>query len=85
MSTNGSILVTNQKGTFPGYGEVWFQPNAITNIVLQATVEYKGYLVEYKTGHHYTVSCKNSKVHFDQIPEGLHVLDLASIQQAGIV
>ena len=50
----------------------------------QATIEHKGYLVEYQTGQ-YTVSGKNGKVHFDQIPEGLYILDLAPIQRAGIV
>ena len=32
LSTNGGNLFTNQRATVPGYGEVWYDPKAITNI-----------------------------------------------------
>jgi hypothetical protein len=32
LSTNGGNIVTNKRATVPGYGEVWYDPNAITNI-----------------------------------------------------
>jgi hypothetical protein len=32
LVTNAEILRTNHKATIPGWGEVWFNPHAITNI-----------------------------------------------------
>ena len=31
--TNGGSIKTNMKGTLANYGEVWYHPKAITNIV----------------------------------------------------
>ena len=41
LGTNGGDLVLNKKGTLPGYGEVWYEPNAITNIISFAELREK--------------------------------------------
>jgi hypothetical protein len=41
LSTNGVNLSTKMKATFPNYGEVWFDPNAITNIFSLSEMEKK--------------------------------------------
>ena len=32
IATNAGETVVNQRGTLPGYGSVWFDPNAMTNV-----------------------------------------------------
>jgi hypothetical protein len=32
LSTNGGLLFTNQCATVPNFGEVWYDPSAMTNI-----------------------------------------------------
>jgi hypothetical protein len=32
LQTNGGVLFTNQVATIPDYGDVWFDPSALTNI-----------------------------------------------------
>lgn len=39
--TNGGKLVTNLKGTLKGYGDVWYHPKAITNILSLSNVKRK--------------------------------------------
>jgi hypothetical protein len=41
FSTNLGNLSTNRKATVPNYGEVWFDPNAITNIFSLSEMEKK--------------------------------------------
>ena len=75
LSTNGGVLTTNMKGTFPGYGLVWYHPNAITNILSQSRVEDLGYHITYQRGS-YKVSGPKGHVIFKRIPEGLYALRL---------
>jgi hypothetical protein len=32
LMTNGGVLLTNKKANLPGWGEVWYNPKAVTNI-----------------------------------------------------
>jgi Reverse transcriptase (RNA-dependent DNA polymerase) len=41
LNTNGGQLFTNQCATVPDYGEVWYDPSAITNIFSLAQLEKK--------------------------------------------
>jgi hypothetical protein len=41
LSMNGGILHTRQKGSVPGFGKVWYNENAITNIFSFAEMEDK--------------------------------------------
>ena len=71
------------KGIFPGYGKVWYQLAAFTNIISQSGVEDKGYKVQYQPGK-YTVSGKKGKIYFKRIPQGLYILKLSPIQKQGV-
>ena len=33
LETNGGVLKTRKKGTLNNYGDVWYSPNAMTNIL----------------------------------------------------
>ena len=59
LATNGGQLCTNLKATVPGYGEVWFHPNAITNIFSFAEIEDK---------HHITYNSKSEKAFIVHLP-----------------
>lgn len=78
LSTNGGILTTNMKETFPGYGLVWYHPEAITNILSQSRVKDQGYTISYQPGS-YKVSGPKGHVFFKRIPEGLHALQLKQL------
>jgi hypothetical protein len=41
ISMNGGKLFTNQKAVVPKYGEVWYNPNAVTNIFSLSEMEKK--------------------------------------------
>ena len=41
IETNGGVLTTNMMGLLPGYGDVWFHPDAITNILALCNVKKK--------------------------------------------
>ena len=41
LSTNSGDIVTDKKATVPGYGEVWYKPEAITNIFSFTEMEDK--------------------------------------------
>ena len=48
LSTNGGDIFTNWRATVPGYGDVWYDPNAITNIFSLAEMEKK-YCITYNS------------------------------------
>jgi hypothetical protein len=52
LATKGGQLRTNLKATVSGNGEVWFHPNAITNIFSFAEMEDK---------HHVTYNSKSEQ------------------------
>ena len=83
LSTNGGVLTTNMKGTFPGHGLVWCHPQAITDILSQSRVEDLGYNITCRRG-----SCKVSgpkgHVIFKRIPEGLCALQLNKLTNDGV-
>ena len=47
LKSNGGGLSTKWMGTYPGFGEVWYDPKAITNIVSQDLVEKAGFDVDH--------------------------------------
>ena len=51
MMTNGGSLSTNLKAIFPGYGEVWYHPEGITNILSLSKVMGKGYQVSFTSNN----------------------------------
>ena len=77
LKSNGGRLSTKFMGTFPGFGEVWYDPNAITNIVSQDLVEKAGFEVVYdKDKKEHTVTRKKGSLTFHRSPEGLTYLDM---------
>jgi hypothetical protein len=43
--SNSGATSTNMKGDVQGYGEVWFDPNGIANIVSMSSAEAKGFVI----------------------------------------
>jgi hypothetical protein len=75
--SNGGSMTTNMKGTYPGFGEVWYDPNAITNILSLSSVQ-KRYRVSYDSGQENTfkVHLDNGEImQFKESPSGLHYFD----------
>ena len=50
---NAGKTTTNMRGTLPGYGEVWYHPTGIANILSLARVKNKYHLVERQTRYHH--------------------------------
>ena len=85
LTSNGGTLKINHKANFPGFGEVWYDPRGVTNIISQADVERKGYEVVYDNKkQEYIVSGKRGKIYFQLSPEGLYYMSLEPLQSKGI-
>ena len=73
---NGGKLSINTKADLVGYGEVWFDERAITNILSWKNVSQKqGFRVSYDSvgNQGFTIHKPNGKViHFPMHPDGLH-------------
>lgn len=75
LSTNGGILVTNQKADLPQWGEVWFNESAITNIISYAEMADR-YRIIYDSGKEdaFIVHLSNDKaVRFNRLHNNLYV------------
>jgi hypothetical protein len=80
MASNGVTARTNWKGMFPGFGDAWYDPQAITNILSLKAVQEK-YQIQYdrKMGNTFVVDMgSNSMMKFYQSPEGLYYYDTAN-------
>ena len=47
LHTSGGTLYTNKMGTYKGYGDVWYHPEALTNIISFAKARNNGYGVKH--------------------------------------
>ena len=76
IETNGGVLSTNMKGYLKGYGDVWFHPKAIANILALSNV-IKKYRVTYDSGRNnmFVVHKPNELVYFMQSDNGLFYHD----------
>ena len=74
LSTNGGDILTNKRATVPGYGEVWYDPNAIANIFSLAEMEKK-YCITYNSSKEkaFVVDLPNKKLKFMQSNNGLFI------------
>ena len=70
--TNGGEVTTNYKGTLEGYGDVWYHPNAITNILSLNNVR-KNHRVTYDSSDRdrFIVHKPDRLVYFDRSNSGL--------------
>jgi hypothetical protein len=71
---NARILQTSQKATIPGWGEVWFNPYAITNIFSYLETA-KHHCITYNSQKEdaFTVHLSNKKVKFTKFDQGLYI------------
>jgi hypothetical protein len=73
LSTNGGELRTNKHANVPGYGEVWYDEKAITNIFSFALMEDK-YKITYDSTKQkaFVVHLPNKQIRFTQSKNGLY-------------
>ena len=85
LSTNGGILETTQKADLPHWGEVWFNPRAITNIFSYAEMADR-YRVTYDSSKQdaFTVHLPHKEVKFQRIGLNLYVFKPETVTQSGI-
>ena len=74
LMTNAGILRTKHKATVPGWGEVWFNPHAITNIFSYAEMA-KRHRITYDSNKEdaFTVHLPDKQVKFTRTEHGLYV------------
>ena len=74
LSTNGGDFFTNKCATVPGFGEVWYDPNAMTNIFSLALLEKK-YRVTYDSTAQpaFIVHLPDKQVRFERTESGLYI------------
>jgi hypothetical protein len=75
---NAGITSKNLVGNLPGYGEVWYNPNGITNILLLSKVKERGFWVTFDsdTGNKLHVhKIDGNKRVFQQSKRGLYHMD----------
>jgi hypothetical protein len=67
LHTNGGVLMTNHKCDIPGFGEAWFNPDAITNIFSLAEMADK-YTITYdsKNDDAFVVQMPKKPVRFER-------------------
>ena len=81
INTQAGTTTTNLKGTVPGYGEVWYTPKGIANILslgevkVQRDVEYDS-----KKGDQFEVTARDgSKKIFKRSAHGLYYFDMTPL------
>ena len=73
---NAGSRLTNLVGNLPGYGTVWYNPNAIANILSLRQVQHR-YHISYDSSHRRFIITKPSgkEFVFQESEGGLHYLD----------
>jgi hypothetical protein len=76
LVTNAGILTTNQKATIPGWGEAWFNLQAITNIFSYAEIA-KRHSITYDSNKEdaFIVYLPDKKIKFTKTDQGLYVFE----------
>jgi len=74
LTTNAGVLTTTKKADVPGWGEVWFNPEAVTNIFSLAHMVDR-YPVTYDAAKEdaFIVHLPHQQVKFNRDPSGLYV------------
>ena len=77
MQTNGGMITNNHKATIPNYGEVWYNPSAITNILSFTKLKYKGNRITYDSNKEdaFAVHTKQGEIRFNRTDNNLYVMD----------
>jgi hypothetical protein len=82
---NSGVTSTNLIGDLPGYGEVWYHPNGIANILSLKRVKTRGHRVTYdssKANEFHMHKADGTIRIFKESPCGLYYSD-TSIREAG--
>jgi hypothetical protein len=75
---NAGVTTTTLVGDLPGYGTVWYQPNAIANILSLSRVREHGHKITYNSenGNEFHVTKPDGKTRvFKQSTRGLYYMD----------
>ena len=78
VNTNGGEILFELEGTLPGYGQVYYNPDGIANVLSMARVEEKGTRITYDThkGSCFHLHNINRKIRdFHKIGHGLYLCD----------
>ena len=77
MQTNGGMITNNHKATLPNYGEVWYNPSAITNILSFAKLKDKANRITYDSNKEdaFVVHTKQGEIRFNRTDNNLYVMD----------
>jgi hypothetical protein len=82
---NAGLAKMNLIGDLPGYGEVWFNPNGIANILSMSEVE-KDYPITYENQTFTIHKDADTKRHFTKSKQGRYYMDTEeSIRNTGVV
>ena len=78
LHTNGGVLLCDHQADLPGYGTVWFDERAITNILSLANVKNKRKIVfNSDTNDEFVIlDDEGKKMVFKASPQGLYYIDL---------
>jgi hypothetical protein len=84
---NAGVKTTSEIGDLPGYGEVWYHPTGIANILSLSRVRAKGFQVTYENEKNCFIltSPTGRRNGFEQSPKGLYFIDTAATQKLGSV
>jgi hypothetical protein len=79
--TNGGQLNTNMKGYLPNYGDVWYHPQAITNILSLSNVK-KHFKVTFdsESENCFKVHVKDKILKFKELKSGLYAIKLKEVE-----
>ena len=84
---NAGVTTTTQVGTLPGYGEVWYHPTGIANILSFSRVRAKGFAVSYNNKKDtFNIKGADKTEHtFKKSNQGLYYLDTDTNKHDGSV
>jgi hypothetical protein len=82
---NAGMKTTSLKGMLQGYGEVWYLPTGIANILSLSRVREKGFVVVYDDDKNCFMLTRNmeEKIVFKQSERGLYFYDTDETQKHG--
>jgi hypothetical protein len=82
VASNGGMTATKWKGLFPGFGDVWYDPKAITNILSMKAVQhlYHVHFDSEVSNTFYVDMGTKGTMEFTLLPEGLYYYDTAKEQ-----
>jgi hypothetical protein len=78
------VLLTNKKANLAGWGEVWYNPKAVTNIFcLAQMVDHHPVTYNLTKNNAFIVHLPDKQVKFQQDPNGLYIYKLPDKSEPG--